>query len=118
MPIIVPIASYRYYKKREVIIENRFFLQYILPHSIVLLKSLEVLRTGDVQEILGVGRKEVYRLIADGALPLSGRAGATGFSKPLWWNGSARKKRADKKNPGCDCIRDFLGRAVSLDRQL
>jgi len=29
----------------------------------------EVLRTGDVQEILGVGRKEVYRLIADGALP-------------------------------------------------
>ena len=57
MPIIVPIASYRYYKKREVIIENRFFLQYIL------------LRTGDVQEILGVGRKEVYRLIADGALP-------------------------------------------------
>lgn len=69
MPIIVPIASYRYYKKREVIIENRFFLQYILPHSIVLLKSLEVLRTGDVQEILGVGRKEVYRLIADGALP-------------------------------------------------
>ena len=69
LPIIVPIASYRYYKKREVIIENRFFLQYILPHSIVLLKSLEVLRTGDVQEILGVGRKEVYRLIADGALP-------------------------------------------------
>lgn len=69
MPIIVPITSYRYYKKREVIIENRFFLQYILPHSIVLLKSLEVLRAGDVQEILGVGRKEVYRLIADGALP-------------------------------------------------
>lgn len=29
----------------------------------------EVLRTGDVQEILGVGRKEVYRLIATGALP-------------------------------------------------
>ena len=29
----------------------------------------EVLRTGDVQEILGVGRKEVYRLIAAGALP-------------------------------------------------
>ena len=29
----------------------------------------EVLRTGDVQEILGVGRKEVYRLVADGALP-------------------------------------------------
>ena len=29
----------------------------------------EVLRTGDVQEILGVGRKEVYRLIVDGALP-------------------------------------------------
>ena len=39
LPIIVPIASYRYYKKREVIIENRFLLQYILPHSIVLLKS-------------------------------------------------------------------------------
>lgn len=52
MPIIVPIASYRYYKKREVIIENRFFLQYILPHSIVLLKSLEVLRTGDVDGAL------------------------------------------------------------------
>lgn len=49
---------------------------------------------------------------------LSGRAGATGFSKPLWWNGSARKKRADKKNPGCDCIRDFLGKVVSLDRHL
>lgn len=30
MPIIVLIASYRYYKKREVIIENRFLLQYIL----------------------------------------------------------------------------------------
>ncbi len=29
----------------------------------------EVLRTGDVQEILGVGRKEVYRLIAAGVLP-------------------------------------------------
>ena len=29
----------------------------------------EVLRTGDVQEILGVGRKEVHRLIAAGALP-------------------------------------------------
>lgn len=29
----------------------------------------EVLCTGDVQEILGVGRKEVYRLIAAGALP-------------------------------------------------
>ena len=69
MPIIVPIASDRYCKKREVIIENRFFPQYISPHRILLLKSLEVLRTGDVQEILGVGRKEVYRLIAAGALP-------------------------------------------------
>ena len=29
----------------------------------------DVLRTGDVQEILGVGRKKVYRLSADGALP-------------------------------------------------
>ena len=29
----------------------------------------EVLRTGDGQEILGVGRKEVYRLISAGALP-------------------------------------------------
>ena len=29
----------------------------------------EVLRTGEVQEILGVRRKEVHRLIADGPLP-------------------------------------------------
>lgn len=35
LPIIVPIASYRYYKKREVIIENRFLLQYILPHRLL-----------------------------------------------------------------------------------
>ena len=38
------------------------------PESEVLAGWPEVLRTGDVQEILGVGRKEVYRLIAAGAL--------------------------------------------------
>ena len=39
------------------------------PESEVLAGWPEVLRTGDVQEILGVGRKEVYRLVAAGALP-------------------------------------------------
>ena len=39
------------------------------PAREVLASWPEVLRTGDVREILGVGRKEVYRLIADGALP-------------------------------------------------
>ena len=29
----------------------------------------EILRTGEVQEILGVRRKKVHRLIADGPLP-------------------------------------------------
>ena len=47
------------------------------PGREVLASWPEVLRTGDVQEILGVGRKEVYRLSAAGALPAvrAGRAG-------------------------------------------